>query len=93
MLLRAILAPCCTAMWSMRKASASLWIASQQEVLRAAKQDTLPDTARELLNFRSCGVLLVGMEVHGGPVVSNDIFLYIQYFSPDSVSYRFSYFQ
>ena len=48
----AILAPCCTAMWSMRKASASLWIASQQEVLRAAKQDTLPDTARELLNFR-----------------------------------------
>lgn len=64
----------------MRKASASLWIASQQEVLRAAKQDTLPDTARELLNFRSCGVLLVGMEVHGGPVVSNCIFLYTVYF-------------
>lgn len=43
-----MLAPCCTAMWTTRKASASVWISSQQEILRAAKQDTLPETAREM---------------------------------------------
>lgn len=45
---RSMLAPCCTAMWTTRKASASVWISSQEEIVRAAKQDTLPETAREM---------------------------------------------
>ena len=53
--LRSILTPCCTAMWTTRKASASVWISSQQEILRAAQRDTLPETAREQMNFRSPG--------------------------------------
>lgn len=54
-----ILTPCCTAMWTTRKASASVWISSQQEILRAAQQDTLPETAREQMNFRKAGPFVI----------------------------------
>lgn len=47
-------APPCTAAWTARKASASLWIATREEVLRASKHDMLPRTAQEEMTFRRC---------------------------------------
>eukprot|EP00438_Fugacium_kawagutii_P013153 Skav233657 [mRNA] locus=scaffold2779:998872:1000149:- [translate_table: standard] len=63
-----MLAPCCTAMWTTRKASASLWISSQKEIVRAAKQDTLPETAREMNLARKARTFAVPVSNHWCPV-------------------------
>ena len=60
--------PACTATWAMRKAGASLWIASQEEMQWVAKHDIRPNVAEEQMKFRKCKCFSIPVTKQWSPI-------------------------